>query len=645
MGDKHYQTVERRAASVQPASWNAEERTIDVVWTTGATVRRSSWLNGDYDLELSLDPKSVRLGRLNDGAPFLDSHNDFSLGSVIGVVVAGSAKIANGVGTAKIRLSDAPSDADVTHKIASGIVRNISVGLNIHERVITKQANGLDHHLATDWEPFEISAVPMGADPGAHTRSAKQQEERAMPPKIDDTTVPPVTTVDPVAVLAADTERRKAIRTAGKLHGIADDLLCQWQDDPAVSVALANERILAAVAERDKATRTQGVHTELGATDDEKRAGAIRIALLHRGDPKRYDADYRKIGASDYRGMSLLDIGRECAERAGIATRGLGKVQLASAILGMRGRDHDEKRIGLSSERFAGPRLTTGDFPLILAEVANVNLRAGMEEEAPTYPLWTKQRSASDFRLQHELVFGDVSSLQKVNESGEFKRGTITEGDETWSLSTFGLILAFTRQLLIDDKIGALTTVPNELGMTIERNRGDVVYDLVTGNGPLSDNLAYFHATHGNLIDVGSGGAPSKAQLSLMRQLGRVMRGIGGNGRKSARMTHLIGPSTVETDFDDIIAQFVPAQSGETMPAAFRSLIPVIEPRLDDVSELEWYTAAAARDSLVWGTLDGEGVFTETRVGFEVDGVELKIRDDFGAGLIAPEGLYKNAGQ
>ena len=39
-----------------------------------------------------------------------------------------------------------------------------------------------------------------------------------------------------------------------------------------------------------------------------------------------------------------------------------------------------------------------------------------------------------------------------------------------------------------------------------------------------------------------------------------------------------------------------------------------------------------------------EGVFIETRMGFDVDGVEIKARLDFGAKAIDWRGLYKNPG-
>lgn len=164
---------QERGAEVRAASFNSDDNTIEVVFTTGATVRRRSWVDGTYDEELIVAPDAVRLDRLNLGAPFLNTHSDWSLSDVIGSVVPGTAKIVNGVGIARVKLSSAPSDADNIQKIKDGIVRNVSVGYVIH-RVEKIETDGAAVPLwrVVDWEPYEISAVPVPADAGATIRSA-----------------------------------------------------------------------------------------------------------------------------------------------------------------------------------------------------------------------------------------------------------------------------------------------------------------------------------------------------------------------------------------------------------------------------------------------------------------------------------------
>lgn len=75
MSDRH--TVElpmqtRADVRLMPETSDAEARTIEVVWSTGASVRRRDlWTGKRYDEVLSLDPAHADLSRLNNGAPLL----------------------------------------------------------------------------------------------------------------------------------------------------------------------------------------------------------------------------------------------------------------------------------------------------------------------------------------------------------------------------------------------------------------------------------------------------------------------------------------------------------------------------------------------------------------------------------------------
>lgn len=159
-----------RAAKIRANSFDEESNTIDIVWTTGAAVRRIDWDGTEYDEVLSLEPGAVRLDRLNSGAPLLDSHQDGGIANVIGAIVEKSARIESGKGIATVRLSSATSDADVVQKIREGVIRNISVGYWTHAQ--TRSDDNPPVVTVTDWEPLEISAVPIPADAGAQIRSA-----------------------------------------------------------------------------------------------------------------------------------------------------------------------------------------------------------------------------------------------------------------------------------------------------------------------------------------------------------------------------------------------------------------------------------------------------------------------------------------
>lgn len=181
--DKH-----TRAADLKPRTYDAATHTIEVIWTTGASVRRRDYMNDVvFDEVLSLAPGHIRLDRLNAGAPLLDSHEDSRLASVLGSVVPGSAKIENGVGVARVKLSTADEDADVIGKIIDGVIRHLSVGYRIHSYRPSPGENGADEtrHII-DWEPLEISAVPVPADAGSHFRSLSDHAPQLRRATVDE---------------------------------------------------------------------------------------------------------------------------------------------------------------------------------------------------------------------------------------------------------------------------------------------------------------------------------------------------------------------------------------------------------------------------------------------------------------------------
>lgn len=160
-----------RAAEIRAGSFDEATATVEVVWTTGAIGRRVTWQDGEFDEELIVDTRSVRLDRLNAGAPLLDTHSRWSLADVLGSVVPGTARLESGKGLARVQLSNTPDDR--VAKIKEGVVRNISVGYHIHAVEKKERAGQVALHRVIDWEPWELSAVPVPFDAGAQFRGAE----------------------------------------------------------------------------------------------------------------------------------------------------------------------------------------------------------------------------------------------------------------------------------------------------------------------------------------------------------------------------------------------------------------------------------------------------------------------------------------
>ena len=347
-------------------------------------------------------------------------------------------------------------------------------------------------------------------------------------------------------------------------------------------------------------------------------------ALLHRHDPKNYKLD---DGAREYRGMTLMEIGRDILKRRGIDTKGLSKAELAGAMLGM------ETRGGFHS---------TSDFANIVLNVANKTLRSAYDAAPQTFKPFARQVTAPDFKTIARVQLGDAPSLEKVNESGEFKRGTVSDGKEQYSLATYGKVVAINRQVIINDDLGAFTRLPEMFGRAAADLQSDTVWGILTSNPNMGDGVALFHATHGNL--AGAGAAIGVTTLGDARAAMRKQKGL--NGRFINIMgKYLIVPAALETVAEQYVTQtnIIYTKSSDYNPFANKLQV-IAEPRLDAASALSWYMAAdpAQIDTIEYCFLEGnEGVYLESRMGFDVDGVELKARLDFAAKAIDHRGFWK----
>lgn len=673
----------RRSAELRPASIDPETRSVEVIWSTGARVRRASLFGEPHDEELSMAPEHVRLERLNAGAPFLKVHEAHDLDAVIGSVVPGSARIENGQGIARIRLSERDAVGDIWRDIEAGHIRAVSIGYQVHRFEISKPDGQRELWRAVDWTPFEISAVPVGADPAAGFRAHREHEtcvlhrrdaptEQGASPMTDrtetpteqsDTTaVPKESQMTDDKTGAADTQTRaaetrpKATKHApdpapedrsrgvdtdalvsearaqerervSTIHGLADKLQLErgFADDlikRGVSIDEARRLILDQVAARADETRTfPHVSIPLGGRDATvTRREAISNALLHRYSPTLFPLEDT---AREYRGMTLMELARESLETAGVSTRGLSRDEVATRAL------H-----------------STSDFPEILAAVTNKTLRQAYEAYPRTFPLFCRQVLATDFKAMHRVQLGEAPQLLKVGESGEFKRGTLGESKESYRIETYGRVVAITRQVLINDDLDAFTRIPAMYGNSIAQLESDVVWGIITSNPAMADGTALFHATHKNL--AGTGAALGVDSVGAARAAMRKQTGLDKKTVLNIRPAFLIVPAALELKAEQLVAQnLVPAQSGNVVPQSIRTLSPIAEPRLDAASETAWYLAASPNqiDTIEYAYLEGQqGAYIETRNGFDVDGVEIKCRLDFGAKAIDWRGLYKNPG-
>lgn len=144
-----------RELEIQREAINENERTVELSFSSETPIER--WFG--YEI-LSHDTGAVRLARLNNGAPLLLNH---SSDRQIGVVE--KVWIQDRRGKAVVRFSRSALAGEVFQDVLDGIRRKVSVGYRIHQMVDeTEQGAESETYRATDWEPYEVSIVPMPAD-------------------------------------------------------------------------------------------------------------------------------------------------------------------------------------------------------------------------------------------------------------------------------------------------------------------------------------------------------------------------------------------------------------------------------------------------------------------------------------------------
>ncbi|CAM3048335.1 prohead serine protease [Paracoccus aminovorans] len=663
--------MQLRRAPILPATVNSEARSVDVVFTSGAAVRRRRWTGWDtsvpFDEILEVSDRAVDLTRLNAGAPALDSHSVWSSHSQVGVVERAWIEGKEGKATIRFPREGLDQAADrMFGLISDGIIRNVSVGYSIERvKVVEPAAKGeVEQRIVERWTPLEVSFVTVPADPRAQVRAADQasypveivdtrmQKEASMPestttvagdvPAMTETRQQPVAAPaqpeqtaarmpepaaapdsEAIATRAREAERDRVSTIydlTGRLNlerSFAEDLVKRG-----VSVDESRRLILDQVAAKSDETRTfPHVSIPLGGRDERiTRRDAVANALLHRYSPTLFPLE---DAARQYRGMTLLELARESLGNAGVNTRGLSRDEVATRAL------H-----------------STSDFPEILSAVTNKTLRQAYDAYPRTFALFCRQVLATDFKSMHRVQLGEAPQLLEVGESGEFKRGTLGESKESYKVKTYGRVVAITRQVLINDDLDAFTRIPAMYGNSIAQLESDVVWGIITANPAMADGNALFHTTHKNLAATGA--ALDVASVGAARAAMALQTGLDKKTVLNIRPAFLIVPAALELKAEQLVAQnLVPADSAKVVPQSIRTLSPISEPRLDAASATSWYLAASPNqiDTIEYAYLEGQqGAYIETRNGFDVDGVEIKCRLDFGAKAIDWRGLYKNPG-
>lgn len=366
-------------------------------------------------------------------------------------------------------------------------------------------------------------------------------------------------------------------------------------------------------------------------TDEDSYRQALADAVTLRATPNdRLDDDpsrpaaQRIAAARDFRGMTMMEMARFHLGRTGTDMRGMGRLQIAGEALGL----------------MRGGALTTSDFANALSFAANRRVRAAFAAAPQTFRQWVGTDTLPDFKPSQIIGLGDAPALLLVPENGEFQRGALADTGLTYRLQTYGRIIPITRQAIVNDDKQLFGRIPTMFGRKAADLESDLVYGTLLSNPTMGDGQPLFSVAAGNLaatgsqITVNSVAAGETAMLQQKNDEGGAM---------TIRPEFLIVGPLQKVAAQAFLTAVAAAKTSDVNPYP-GNLQLVVESR---ITGYQWFLSASpdAFDTIVLAHLDGqEELFTETRVGFDVDGVEEKARLDVGAAAVDRRGLYRNPG-
>ncbi|MEH3117090.1 MAG: Mu-like prophage major head subunit gpT family protein [Methylorubrum populi] len=549
-----------RRASVSAGSYDPETRTFTAVAATGTPVSRPDYFEGGtYDECLSISAQAIRLARFASGrAPILNAHRSGTLADQIGVVTG--ARIEGGELIVTGQFSERAEVASIGADLAAGVIRNVSVGYRAYASDEKTPAKGRRTVTHVDWEPYELSLVPMPADPNAFIRSAGGHME----PENDDIQTRSAPQDPPANRPALDVQTRAERLRVGTITDIATrgrlgPAVLQAAIDGGTSVEDFRAQALDAMARRAEGTPTGATarsHFQNESLDNpDFMARSIEGALF-----SRMSGAAPEGAAREFMGKRLLDIGADLLRARG------ERVDLARP---------DRIATGMMER---GGMHGTGDFPLMLGNVMNRRLLDLFKAAEGGAARIAAPGTAKDFRPQNEGRLSSFPELEKVNEHGEIKFGTLDESGESIAIASYGKGIGVTFQVLVNDDLGAVDRSIRDIGFATGELKSKLILAALAAK--LSDGKTVFHADHGNLgltgpISIDAAGA---GRLAMRNQTALDKRTKLGISPK-----FILVPNELETAADRLVAPISPTRGEDTNPFAGKLEV-LVEPRLSEVA-------------------------------------------------------------
>lgn len=349
----------------------------------------------------------------------------------------------------------------------------------------------------------EISFVDNGADSETSARVAAQSTEQD---NTQETTPMETETVQKQEKTCSCKSCQAAESQPEKTCDCGKDKTPQKIEATADPVAEMRQRI-AAETKRIQAIRTvcDGKHTDIEARAIAEGWDVTRCELevLRASRPKAPAVHIPKTQSAPqvFEAVAMMS--------AGVAANRMGQLfdaptlEAADKLRGIGIQEFCEKAVGMQLPRYRRDAsgwlqaaFSTASLPGILSNIANKMLLEGYNYIEDAWRQICKIASVNDFKEHTRYRMTGSFTFEKVGWGGELKHGKIDELTFGQKAETHGIMFALTRQMIINDDMGAFADIPRSIGMGAAEAIADAVWSLL-----LSNPNNFFSADHKNYIE------------------------------------------------------------------------------------------------------------------------------------------------
>ena len=601
---------------------------------------------------LCVDETAMDMQRFHDGVGCLLFNHDRD--KVIGKIER--AWIEDSRAYADVTFDDDEFADSIFNKVKSGTLKGVSVGYRVGEYTEVRIDEGFAQgrikgpcYVASKWEPYEISIVSVPADTTVGVNRSlndfnvvsmvkekeisdmgenqnqinevgnDQQRQGEMPNGTSSATpvgaaeVPQDNARGAEAVLRAIEEERARVSNISELCRHFGVDAAEYINN-GTSLSDAQRSVLDIVNKRNE-RNIPTANIEMGEQEEDKYRDAMSDAILLRGGVQLENV---APGAQDLRGMRVRSMIEEVLAREGVANvHRMGEEELLRAAL-----------------------TGTSSLPGILSAAANKSMAKGYQAAQTTFEQFTTVGSNTDFKEATRYRLSEAGSLLEIKENGEFVQDELTEGSAKTKVLTYGRSFSFTRQMIVNDDLSALTRIPSLYAAQAKRGINRLVYKALAE--------AKLTAKDGNLAATGA--ELSLATINEARQAMRKQKNLRGEEFLNITPKYLIVPTKSEFLARQLLTSTSDPNAthyGVTNPL-MGSLQIITDAELDAFDTDAYYFLA---DQMLMDTIEvtylngNQRPVIDSQVAFDTLGVRYRIYIDYGVAVVDTKGIYKNAGK